>query len=254
MTMAACDGGEFELGGYSAEEVFDDPKAARLARAAARGDIAEIEAAIADGADPNYQGVQEITPFFWGFYAGDKAGFKRLYQLGGDPIQQDYKTRTVTQLSTEWEDPDFLEILLKNGMDPDIEQGQDSEPALMEAIGYRRMPQVELLLAYCADLHWINRYGTSVAIPTARRDNYDLLHRLFDEGFAYNLVDVAGVLERKKYDENSTELIEKRQRAIERLKTLGVEFPTVRPDPPVPPRLAPLYAKSCLERRKAEGG
>ncbi len=252
--MAACDGAEFELGGYSADQVFDDPKAAHLARAAARGDIAEIEAAVADGADPNYQGVQKITPFFWVFYAGNKPGFERLYQLGGNPFQQDHKTRTVVQSSTEWEDPEFLEILLKNGLDPNAEQGQHSKPALMEAIGYRRMPQVDLLLAYCADLHWINRYGTSVAEEAANINNYDLLHRLLDEGFAYNLAAVGGFIERKKYSEKFPELIEGRRNAIERLKTLGVEFPTVKPDPPVPPRLPPLYAKSCLERRQAEGG
>lgn len=53
--VGACES-EFSLAGFTADEVFVDPEVERLARAAVAGDLEEIDAAVAAGADMNSQG------------------------------------------------------------------------------------------------------------------------------------------------------------------------------------------------------
>ena len=57
----ACDS-EFLLAGFTADEAFADPEVERFARAAVLGDLPEMEAAVAAGADVDYQGEQKMTP------------------------------------------------------------------------------------------------------------------------------------------------------------------------------------------------
>lgn len=246
----ACEG-EFSMAGYTADQVFPDPSAERLARAAVAGDIEEIDAAIAAGADPNYEGLQEMTPFAWALFAQNKASFERLYQLGGDPFQQDYRTRTVA--ATVMDDPDYLEILLENDMDPNQPEGHQERTLLYEAISAGRLPQFELLLEYCADLHWIRNEGSgiSVGLRSSNSSRYDFLLRLLEEGYAYDLRGMAAAIIRQVISEDAfPEAAARRDHILGILEERGVKFP-VDPDvrTPVPTkRSPPLYAKSCQER------
>ncbi|MGI9420704.1 MAG: hypothetical protein ACR2RA_23015 [Geminicoccaceae bacterium] len=254
----ACDS-EFSLAGFTADEAFADPEVERLARAAVSGDLPEMEAAVAAGADVDYQGEQKMTPLAWAMFAEGKAGFEKLVQLGADPFLQDEKTRTVAAITTGVDDPDYLEILLKNGMDPNQPEGHQGLPVIFEAIAHSRWPQFELLLEYCTDLHWVREPGSakSIGSKAALPEHYDMLLRLLEEGYAFDLTGLASSILRPDIDKEAfPEAAAKRERILDILRDRGVSFPVdlnVRIPPPAE-RLAPLYAKSCQELPRAPEG
>lgn len=251
--VGACDR-EFSLAGFTADEVFADPNVERLARAAVAGDLEEMDTSITAGADVNYQGLQKMTPLAWAMFAESKTGFEKLIQLGADPFLQDDKTRTVAAITTGMDDPDYLEILLKNGTDPNHPEGHQQLPIIFEAITHGRWPQFELLLEYCADLHWTTKPPSNESLGTqaASPRNYDFLLRILDEEYDYRLLVLTRMLIRRELDEEAfPEAAAKRERILDILQERGVSFPVdvkVR-IPPQKKRSPPLYAKSCRERK-----
>lgn len=245
----ACDR-EFSVAGFTADEVFTDPEVERLVRAAVAGDLKEMDAAVAAGADVSDQGEQKMTPLAWVMFAESKTGFEKLVQLGADPFLQDDKTRTVAAITTGIDDPGYLEILLKNGMDPNHLEGHQQLPIIFEAIAHDRWPQFELLLEYCADLHWISdggghAIGNRATIP----QHQDMLIRLLEEGYNYDLESVARRLSRREIGEAFPEAMARRDQLLDMLRDQGVEFPTKLDVAPPPKQLPPLYAKSCHKRK-----
>lgn len=59
-----------------------------LAQAVSKGDIREIDALVAQGADVNAQGTRGYTPLIWALSHPNKKGFKRLLEHGADPNLQ----------------------------------------------------------------------------------------------------------------------------------------------------------------------
>ena len=83
--MAIADIGELELAGDTVDVYFPDDRVEALARAAAEGDVAAMNAAIDDGADVNYAGLEGFRPLYWPMHAGNKEGFRALLDNGFDP-------------------------------------------------------------------------------------------------------------------------------------------------------------------------
>lgn len=71
-------------------------------------------------------------------FAEGKIGFEKLVQLGADPFLQDDKTRTVAAVATGIDDPEYLEILLENGMGPNHPEGHQRLPVIFEVITHDR--------------------------------------------------------------------------------------------------------------------
>ncbi len=63
-----------KLGGMSISEVFSDPKAAKLAKAACGGDTSRIATLIAEGVDVNAKGQDGIVPLFYALKCEQPAG------------------------------------------------------------------------------------------------------------------------------------------------------------------------------------
>lgn len=250
--MASC--GEFEVGGKTASDLFPDAQVAALARAAAEGDVAAIDQAIADGVSVNAVGVDEATPLVWATGAQNKTGFERLLEHGANPYHQPDGFYTVVELAAGSDDPEFLKILLDRGLDPNAPAGSDKNPPIFTSIIQHRWPQLELLLAYCYNLNWADDASRTAAVEAAAIGEMTMAVHLLEQGLTHNLPRLALAAQGRvgKVDGQ----YDAQQMLIAMLRERGLEFP---PDPikgkevmkNPPPPSPPIYAKSCQERRKS---
>lgn len=251
MIMGITSCAEPGIAGEQAGDYFSKPLDLALANAAASGDVAGMEVAVAGGADVDARGADGITMFFWVYSAKNKAGFKKLHELGADPLLEAKEGRTVAFFAARDEDPGYLEMLLEGGLDPDaVDPGSSGETLLMEAAGRGLWPQVELLLRHCADLNRADDFGRTAAISAVTGLNLDMVVRFLEEGYSYNLREGLGrTLDIIRLNESSPQYQSERK-AIALLEARGVVFPVDdgEPAPKAPPPAEPVYAESCEKR------
>lgn len=249
-TATACS--EKRLAGKSAADYFKTPKIAALAEAAVNDDLDKMEALAAEGVDVNAKGTDGINLFFWVFATSSKEAFAKLYELGANPLQEAKRRKTVAFDSTGVDDPDYLEILLAGGLNPNTTKpSKPGETLLMQAILYHRWPQVELLLKHCADINWANEFGASAATTAIAVGQMDMLVRILEEGYSYDISNLAFDIDIRRIGESSPQYQWKRK-AIEILEGKGINFPVYsgKAAPKAAPRAEPVYARSCLVRRQ----
>lgn len=245
--MAAC--GEFEVGGKKAGDVFSDEQVADLARAASEGDLAAMDAAIAAGANLNYQGLDGTTPLEWSLYAENKPAFEKLYKAGADPYLMDSRAMNVVVLATRIDDPGYLKILLENGLDPNRPADEDRHPPIFSAIFQARWPQFELLIGHCYDLNWASpKFARTAAIEAVSIGQFGMAVYLVENGHDHNLRELMLTADIRRV---GGEQAEYKEQLIGMLKALGEQFP---PDSrqdarTAPPPSPPVYAESCKTQR-----
>jgi ankyrin repeat protein len=240
--MAAC--GEFEVGGKKAADVFGDEQLAALARAASQGDLAGMDAAIADGADVNDQGLDGTTILEWSLYAENKPAFEKLYKAGADPYLMDSREMNVVVLATRVDDPGYLEILLENGLDPNKPADEDKFPPIFSAVFQARWPQIDLLLAHCYNLNWADSFGRTAAVEDTSIGYPQIAVYLVENGLTHNLRRLMRTVDRIRVGKDQQPY---KEQLIAMLKERGEQFPpdsrqeARTPPPPSPP----VYAASC---------
>jgi len=69
---------------WKAEEFFDDPQVIALCKAIEAGDLEEIDRLVAEGADVNTRGKDNMTPLLWAFPGEKTEAFKRILEHGAD--------------------------------------------------------------------------------------------------------------------------------------------------------------------------
>src|SRR5258708_36982430 len=80
-------------GEKSVDQVFRDPKVVALIKAANKGEIAEMDSLVRQGADPNSVGTEGQTPLVGALARDTKTGIQKFLELGRDPNK---KMRTHT--------------------------------------------------------------------------------------------------------------------------------------------------------------
>jgi len=111
----------------SAEEFSSVPLVRRLAVAVDRGDRMEIAAAVTAGADVNALGNSGFRLLDWAMVRNKPVGFETLLDQGAD-VMADYRDpRVVADVSynckvlqrvLEADSPEFIEAVLRKGMEP----------------------------------------------------------------------------------------------------------------------------------------
>jgi hypothetical protein len=116
--------------GWKAENYFDDRKVISLCHAIEANSIKEMERLVADGANANAQGKDNMTPLLWSFPDKKLACFTRLLELGADPniaIKSDLNTHggfaagdSVTHMACRTEFNGYFEAVFAHGGDPNL--------------------------------------------------------------------------------------------------------------------------------------
>ncbi len=133
--------------GWKAEDYFDDPKVVALCHAIESNDIKEIDRLVADGANVNAKGKDNMTPLLWAFPDNKLDRFNLLLRHGADPniaVEGDFNTRgaitpgdSVTILAAGTSFPGYFEAVFDQGGDPNL--------VCKSKFRYRRTPLLILI-------------------------------------------------------------------------------------------------------------
>jgi hypothetical protein len=215
--MVAFDrmGGEHAMFGMTAGDLFFDPKAAKLARAACLGDAAAVAAAVGDGADPNSIGgegsgpggsSQRVTPLLWAIDCGSVTGVEALLDAGADPNQREEFGATPVTVAAETREPAILQRLLTRGGDANAHDGRETalQIALKLASRLERvdgLPEAkawanwDALLAAGADPDRIAPDGAPLMQTASFMNQWKKVVWLIDRGWAGDPVDLGRTIE-----------------------------------------------------------
>jgi uncharacterized protein len=154
--------GAWPFNPYRASDYFSDPLVARLADAVAQGDAAEIDALVKQGADVNATGKLGYTLLTWAMFNSNPRGFEILLDHGADPFRPAWdrpeghslseKPYFVAELCVGTKRSDYLQALLKRGMDPNHPRS-DGTPMLFHAVAQHQIAHAGMLLDAGADIN-----------------------------------------------------------------------------------------------------
>lgn len=142
-----------------AEHVFAEAKSIALARAALDGDSERVRALVAEGANPNAQGKDDVTLLEWALLRQSKTGMATLLDAGANPALPGLGGDTALHLAAKAEDPGYLQLLLDHGADPNAPHGLTRAPPIDAALLNPNNTAFELLLAHHADPNRPDRMG-----------------------------------------------------------------------------------------------
>jgi ankyrin repeat protein len=222
-----------------ASQFFSDAKVAALAKAAAEGDVAEVERLVAEGVDPNTVGKEDMSPLWFAFAAHNTKGMKALLDAGADP---DYippgMGGTMLELALMGDKPFTVElarVLLEGGADVN-RLSRREEPVIMTALlGAPRLEKVQLVAAHGGDVNATTPCGESLLEAAVGLRAFDVAKWLIEQGADVHHVDKDGgtAAWQIQHDlDNDLYADWARKEALEVkaiMEAKGVKFP---PDPP----------------------
>lgn len=184
--------------GWKAEDYFDDPKVIALCHAIEADDLKEIDRLVADGANVNANGKDNMTPLMWAFPDNKLARFTRMLEHGADPnviIKSDLNTRggfsagdSVTHMACRTEFPGYFEAVFEHGGDPNLIKngaitGDTPLFSVITGIGPNKKAHVKLLIDKGADLNHMNGAWATPAIQaTSWGAQFDIALMLLEAG------------------------------------------------------------------------
>ncbi len=179
--------------------VYKDQDVIALCKAAQSHDIKEIDRLIKKGTDINTKGKQGIIPLLFAFHPSGKKTFLAMLKLGADPNiiimpRGDSMTHLVSGIM---EDSDWLEMVLKNGGDPNVKSpaanfGQDTP--IFEAINANNLKNVKLLIQSGADINHQDTSGGTPAMSASVFRRYHIIYVLLQAGADWKI--------KNKYDQD----------------------------------------------------
>jgi len=174
----------FELGGKTPQQAFPGIHG-QLVQAAVDGDVGKMELLVRKGADPNFKGLQSMTPLMWAVAAHSHSGIRKLLELGGNPNEPTPRGFTITWSVAGGNDIESLRIVLDHGGDVNGPVF-DCLTALMNAVFARQMERIELLMAHGADVNGqaCGRGAPDIAAVIGR---FDMVVYFLERGYNINL-------------------------------------------------------------------
>ncbi len=134
-----------------------------------------VELLLNNGAKLNIIDNGGNTPLMNASYDGNKDIVELLLNKGVNPDYQDLNEGNTALMKAD--DKDIVELLLDKGADPDIKNNAD-ETVLMNTIYERSKDIAELLLNKGADPNIKDFYGDTALIIASREDNKDIVKLL----------------------------------------------------------------------------
>lgn len=182
----------------SAAEMFPgNPQAQALALAAGRGDIEEIDRLIAAGADVNAVGTYGVAVPAWLLFHPNKAGFRRLLEMGADPnkiwyIRYDGTEKQLSLLHRSVENAphvgtDFLRMCLEIGNgDPNLLPPDKRYRPIQMALRLGNEDAFMMLVNAGAEIDYKDKDGHPLAFHAAASNNFEITLFLLEHGVDYS--------------------------------------------------------------------
>jgi ankyrin repeat protein len=189
---------------WNAEDFFDDPQVIALCRAIEAQDLQEIDRLIADGADVNALGKDNMTPLLWAFPTQNLAVLTKILEAGADPnvhITSDFggdfgsvrmggmTIRTgmsVLEMAAQTSYKGYFEAVMKHCGNPNLVSKVAGVPNTpLHSIN--RIEHAKLLLDAGADINAVSWNGTPVTVAFLR-EKYDLVFFLLEAGADWDIV------------------------------------------------------------------
>ncbi len=154
--------------GLQVDRVFGAGPAARLAEAAASGDAARVAELVAQGADIDARGHDDVTLLQWALLHRSSVGLRALLAAGADTARAGVDGASVLHLAAAAEDPAYLKLLLARPARVDVPHARTGATPLMAALMAGRAAQVRLLLDGGARLDATDRQGDTALHVAAK--------------------------------------------------------------------------------------
>ena len=152
----------------------------------------KVEAALANGANPNNRSSDNHTALGRAALAGHHATVEILLAHGANPNSQDGYGYTPVERATIAGHHAIVVTLLDNGADPNIPSFDTNETPLFQAADRGRHTIVETLLDYGADPNIKNSMGRTALHRAAIDGHHAIVETLTARGADPNLKDLAG--------------------------------------------------------------
>ena len=209
----------------------------QLIQATERHDQEKIKNLLNNGVSYNVHGNHGITPLFYLMSKKDKSAVKLALKSGTDPNFPSSEGYVLLPMVTGGDDIEWMRILLEAGADPNV-PNYDGKVALFNTVmADNWKEQVDLLMAYGADLNITDRIGANVAHYASKLDAYNVVFYLIEKGADSNIRDqmessiawnvqetLSGDLISRE-SKNYKNILKVKQQLIDR----GVEFPVKSP-------------------------
>jgi len=158
-----------------------------LVEAAAAGDVDTMDQLVSQGADVNAAGQQGMTPLFFALWARNKKGFTWLLEHGADPNVFVLEEDSVMEIASLHPDPEYLEIVLDHGGDPDLVHPRLGRTPLFFAVDSRHKENLDLLIEAGADLDHQDRARCTPMMHAALLCLFDSVNYLLEAGADYTV-------------------------------------------------------------------
>jgi len=177
------------------EDIFSDPLARALAKAAGKGDVKTIRQLVASGVDVKAQGRSKGTPLYWAIHKENLAGFEELLKLGATPNVRFDDTGTVMHWAARLKDSRFLQLALAYGGDPNLKGGMFEASPIFDTIelqGKTIPKNYYLLIDAGVDINSKTKSGSTLLSQAAGRERYDVVLDLLNRGAEFRDVSRLG--------------------------------------------------------------
>jgi hypothetical protein len=218
-----------------------------LTLAAWKPDHDKIQALLDAGEDPNGAGTAGLTPWMFSLIAGDRTGFRMLFDAVRDFRPADFSTAIVFLFQVVGDDRELVGEMLKRGVSPDL-QANDGTTALMLAAASGRAEMIQLLLDAGAQVNRTDRHGDTALMSAVRAGSVESIRKLLARGAQVDQADKAG-------NRAMTYALRTARSDVQQLlREAGARAPTAVAPPAAPgdPRTAVARSLPLLERASKE--
>jgi ankyrin repeat protein len=170
---------------------------AGLHEAAAKGDVAEIEALIKDGEKPNIQDSRSRTPLHVAAYLKQHAAARALLKAGANPNALEIDKYDIVTIAAVANDIEMLKLALEGGASARNITSRYDGTALIAAAHLGHAEVVKILIAAKAPLNHVNNLGwtalmESIVLGNGGKNHTDTLRALVEAGADANIADRQG--------------------------------------------------------------
>jgi ankyrin repeat protein len=168
-----------------------------LHAAAARGDVADIEARIAAGENKEALDARRRTPLHVAVYRKQHDAARALMRLGADPNKLDIDRYDIITIAAVANDVPMLKVALEGGGNPKAVTSRYNGTALIAAAHLGHAEIVRTLIAAHAPLDHVNNLQwtaliESIVLGDGGNNHTETLRALVDAGADVNIADGSG--------------------------------------------------------------